>query len=143
MKTSYYLSKIFLLKVLVLLACVAFSVAVTYAFVFPDYSYVMSVISPAGLAVFLVALTSIEVRITCKSRESFWFGFIYHTLCASAVFVLACVKDVLVGYTIECDSFLFTDRYVEAGQWLYPYLVYCVRLGVQSIPLDIIRSVMK
>ena len=143
MKTSYYLSKIFLLKVLVLLACVAFSVAVTYAFVFPDYSYVMSVISPAGLAVFLVALTSIEVRITCKSRESFWFGFIYHTLCAIAVFVLAYVKDVLGGYTIESGSVLFSSKSVETWQWLFPYLVYCVRLGVQSIPLDIIRSVMK
>ena len=126
-----------------LLACVAFSVAVTYAFVFPDYAYVMSVISPAGLAVFLVALTSIEVRITCKSRESFWFGFIYHTLCAIAVFVLAYVKDVLGGYTIESGSVLFSSKSVETWQWLFPYLVYCVRMGVQSIPLEKIRSVMR
>ena len=143
MKTSYYFSKIFFMKVFALLVCVAFSVAVTYAFVFPDYSYVMSVISPVGLAVFLVILTSLEIRITCKSKESFWFGFIYHTLCAIAVFVLAYVKDVLGGYTIESGSVLFSSKSVETWQWLFPYLVYCVRLGVQSIPLDIIRSVMK
>ena len=131
------------MKVLVLLACVAFSVAVTYAFVFPDYAYVMSVISPVGLAVFLVILTSLEIRITCKSKESFWFGFIYHTLCAIAVFVLAYVKDVLGGYTIESGSVLFSSRCVETWQWLFPYLVYCVRMGVQSIPLEKIRSVMR
>ncbi len=131
------------MKVLVLLACVAFSVAVTYAFVFPDYAYVMSVISPVGLAVFLVILTFLEVRVTCKSRESFWLGFIYHTLCAIAVFVLACVKDVLGGYTIESGSVLFSSKSVETWQWLFPYSVYCLRLGVQSIPLEIIRSAMK
>ena len=131
------------MKVFALLVCVAFSIAVTYAFVFPDYSYVMSVISPVGLAVFLVILTSLEIRITCKSKESFLFGFIYHTLCAVAVFVLAYVKDVLGGYTIESGSVLFSSKSVETWQWLFPYLVYCVRMGVQSIPLEKIRSVMR
>ena len=127
---SYYLSSIFLMKVITLLLCVAFSVAITYAFVFPDYAYVMSVISPVGLSLFLVVITAFEVRITCQSKENFCFGFIYHTLCAIAVFVLAYMKDILGGYTIEDGCTLFASTNVETWQWLFPYVIYCIRLGI-------------
>ena len=131
------------MKVIALLFCVALSVALTYAFVFPDYSYVMSVISPVGLSLFLLPVIAIEIRLTCRNKESFCFGFIYHTLCAIAIFVLANIKDVLGGYTIDDDVTFLTGRTVEAWQWLCPYLVYCLRLGIQSIPLEKIRKVMR
>lgn len=139
MKNSYYLSKLFLLKVLILLVCVAFSVVLTYAFVFPEYSYVMNVISPLSLSAILVLIVAWEIRLSARSKEAFAFGFAYHTLCAISVFVLACVKDVIGGYTIDDGFIMFAGNKVEAWEWLMPYLVYCIRLGIQSIPLEKIR----
>ena len=140
MKNCYYLSKIFLYKLLCLIACVVMSVALTYAFVFPDYAYVMNVMSPAALAVFLILVNAWEIKATSTSKENFWFGFAYHSLCAISIFVLAVVKGVIGGYSVDEGYIFFADGYVEAWQWLCPYLIYCVRLGVQSIPLEKIRS---
>ncbi len=128
------------MKVLMLLMCVAFSVLLTYAFVFPDYAYVMNIISPVCLSAVLVLVVAWEIRLTAKTKESFAFGFAYHTLCAISVLILAAVKGVLGGYTIDEGFIMFAGDKVETWQWLMPYLVYCVRLGIQSIPLEKVRQ---
>ena len=137
---SYYLSKKFLCKLLFMIACVVLSVALTYAFVFPDYAHVMKVVSPAALAVFLILVNGWEIKLTASNRENFGLGFAYHTLCAISLYILLIVKDLLGGYSVDANNILFSDGNIESWQWLCPYLVYCLRLGFQSIPLDLIRS---